>query len=100
VITRRIATRLGLTPVDRRKIYSAGGYSKSCDVYAVNVELPNELMFSDIEVICCKLRGCDVLIGMDIISLGDMAVSNYQAQTVLSFRYPSVAVTDYDQPAP
>ena len=32
----------------------------------------------------------DVLIGMDIINLGDFAVSNHNGKTTFSFRMPSV----------
>ena len=38
---------------------------------------------------------CDVLIGMDVITSGDFAVSNHNGKTVFSFRVPSVETTDY-----
>ena len=36
-----------------------------------------------------------MLIGMNIINLGDFSVSNYQGKTVFSFRVPSAGCTDY-----
>ena len=40
-------------------------------------------------------QGIDVLIGMDIISKGDFAVSNYNGKTQFSFRLPSQEDVDY-----
>ena len=38
---------------------------------------------------------CDVLIGMDIITLGDFAVTNRDGITVMSFRTPAQGRIDY-----
>jgi hypothetical protein len=37
----------------------------------------------------------DVLIGMDIISRGDFALTHKEGKTVFSFRYPSLATIDF-----
>ena len=42
-------------------------------------------------------QGIDVLIGMDIISKGDFAISNYDEKTQFSFRLPSQKDVDYKQ---
>lgn len=39
--------------------------------------------------------GIDLLIGMDIISLGDFAISNYKGKTCFSFRIPSQNHIDF-----
>jgi hypothetical protein len=39
----------------------------------------------------------NVIIGMDIITLGDFAISNKDEKTVLSFRIPSVDTIDFSQ---
>ena len=44
---------------------------------------------------CTHGQGVDVLIGMDIISLGDFAVSNYDSKLVFTFRVPSIKTTNY-----
>lgn len=36
-----------------------------------------------------------VIIGMDIISKGDLAITNFGGRTVLSFREPSLETIDY-----
>lgn len=40
-------------------------------------------------------QGIDVLIGMDVISKGDFAISNYNGKTQFSFRIPSQNDVDY-----
>jgi hypothetical protein len=42
-----------------------------------------------------NLMGCDVLIGMDIITMGDFVVSNKGGVTVMSFRVPSSGNWDF-----
>jgi hypothetical protein len=37
----------------------------------------------------------DILIGMDIITLGDFAVSNFEGVTKFSFRVPSLSHIDF-----
>ena len=70
---------------------------KPYQMYGFNLILPN-----DVEII--KVRGpeteigeqgVDLLIGMDIISKGDFAVSNYEGKTTFSFRIPSQRETSY-----
>jgi hypothetical protein len=39
---------------------------------------------------------CEVLIGMDIMSLGDFAVSNLGGRTKFTFQMPSTHDTDYE----
>ena len=39
--------------------------------------------------------GIDILIGMDIITLGDFVITNYNNKTVFSFRFPSSEVIDF-----
>lgn len=44
-----------------------------------------------------ELNGFDVLIGMDIITLGDCSITNVNGKTVFSFRIPSTETVDYVQ---
>jgi SEC-C motif len=43
------------------------------------------------------LGGFDVLIGMDIISQGDFAVTNFGGNTRFSFRVPSLEELDFNK---
>lgn len=42
-----------------------------------------------------SLEGTDVLIGMDIITAGDLAITNHNGRTTFSFRVPSCEEIDF-----
>lgn len=95
-ITHKVVEALGLYPIGYCKISTAGGVVDS-PRYRVDVRLPNNVVITNMVVTECTLDGADVLIGMDLITMGDFAISNYGGKTVFSFRFPSTAVTDYVQ---
>ena len=41
------------------------------------------------------MQGPDVLLGMDIITIGDFSITNQAGNTVFSFRVPSQHTIDY-----
>jgi hypothetical protein len=61
----------------------------------VDIELPNGARFCDLTVLECDLNPEDVLIGMDIIAQGDMALSAAGGHTTFSFRKPPVGEIDF-----
>lgn len=68
------------------------------NVYLVAIFLPNKVAFTSVRVTEAPLpTGTDVLIGMDMISQGDFAVTNFGGKTVFSFRIPSMQTIDYVQ---
>jgi hypothetical protein len=98
-ISKEAAAKLSLIAVSKTTMHSASEASIA-SVYKVNIGLPNGVMVENVAVaesnnICTQ--GFDLLIGMDIILLGDFAVSNYNGQTMFSFRFPSIKHTDYVQ---
>lgn len=95
VITRKVADELGLHIVSFATVNHAGGKSNQVPVYRVNIELPNQVGFVGIGVREGELAGADVLIGMDIITRGDFAVSNYNGHTTFTFRVPSTERIDF-----
>lgn len=98
-ITQQVIDKCGLKPVGVAEVNHAGGKEMS-EVYYVNIGLPNGVAFSFVKVIKGILAGGDVLIGMDIISQGDFAVTNKDKKTVFSFRMPSVECIDFVKPPP
>ena len=70
---------------------------KVCNVYLVDVVLRNNVTVKDIHVIEAELdnQNIDMLIGMDIIGLGDFAVTNVNGITKFTFRLPSVEEIDF-----
>ncbi len=67
--------------------------------YLVNIFLPNKVAVRDVKVARApRIAGADVLVGMDIIGMGDFAVSSYQGETSFSFRFPSMERIDFLPP--
>jgi hypothetical protein len=96
VITKNIASSLGLIPVGKTVVTHAGGKSEA-PTYLVNFILPNEVRVLGAFVSECPEIVFDVgvIIGMDIISMGDFSITNVGGRTWVSYRYPSIGRIDY-----
>ncbi|MBA7558385.1 hypothetical protein ES705_51185 [subsurface metagenome] len=95
VITKKVVQELGLKPVGMVKVHTASD-TTIANVYLIYIWLPNKVIVYNLRVIEGKIVGqCEVLIGMDIISKGDFAVTNYNGRTVFTFRFPSVGCIDF-----
>ena len=86
VISREKAAALGLAPVDFSCAYTANGWYET-PVYRIDVLLPNGIMVKGLRVSQSDLMVCDMLLGMDVISLGDLHLTN-DGNTVFSFHIP------------
>jgi hypothetical protein len=65
--------------------------------YVVNFYLPNRVAISGVIVTeFTASPAFGAIIGMDVIGLGDMALTNVAGNTCLSFRAPSIATIDYE----
>ena len=95
-ITHDVVKQLSLIPIGyvNNLTPSGNAYQKS---YLLNITLPNHLNVTDVRVSESEIgaQGIGILLGMDIIRHGDFSISNYDGHTVFTFRYPSVACTDY-----
>lgn len=98
VVTKHTAQALGLVSVGQRTVRGVHGV-KNVNVYLATIHLEG----TDIEI-TEQVTECDelssdgsvgALIGMNIISTGDFAVSNYRGKTKFTFRSPSKAHVDY-----
>lgn len=87
-ITPDIMNKLNVTPVDKKTI--AGIHSTQVvDIVYITVELPNGVIKRNIETAVCNIpSNVGMILGMDIILLGDLALSNGNSQTLFSFAYP------------
>ena len=94
VITPNVVKGLSLSPVSIRPVHTPNG-SYNANVFYVDLLLPNGVRFKKLKVIDGIPIGCDALIGMDIIGLGDFAVSNYNGMTSFTFRIPSIEMIDF-----
>ncbi len=93
-ITSKIAKGLNLAPIRVTQVHTAGG-TKNCNVYIVDLLLPNDVRVTNVAATEADILTTDVLIGMDIIALGDFAVSNFGGKTCFTFRIPSMRRMDF-----
>ena len=93
-IDSKIVEDLGLTPIDVINVSTAGSIER-CFVYKINIILPNQVTVLNIRVTGVNIRFIDALIGMDIINLGDFAITNNKGKTCFTFRIPSSHAIDF-----
>lgn len=94
-ISGRVVSALGLQRTGFATSNTANGPLRT-EQFLVNLELPSRVQFLFLPVIQGNLpAGIDFLIGMDIISMGDFAVTNKDGKTTLSFRVPSMERIDF-----
>ena len=98
VITKSTATKLGLLPIRRTYVRGVHG-NKEVNVYYVNITLNNKNITLNTQVTECDElsvdNSVDMLIGMNIITMGDFAITNFQGNTMMSFRVPSLQNIDF-----
>lgn len=95
VITQAVVDACGLKPIGVVQTHGVHGTELS-EVYLVNIRLPQGVAFMHVQVSKGKLvGGANVLIGMDIITQGDFAVTNKAGTTVFSFRLPAQTHIDF-----
>ncbi|MCL1957415.1 MAG: aspartyl protease family protein [Fibromonadales bacterium] len=87
VITVDVARRLNLCPEGTTVVNGVTG-SQSVDTYLVTFTLPNGFSKDIFVVSCSEAIGCDVLVGMDIISIVDLAITSGSHGTTFSFKTP------------
>lgn len=99
-VTKDTVAALGLISVGETDVNHAAGSSR-VKTYMVNISLPNNVQVVGVRVAECESAPNDfgVIIGMDIITQGDFAVTNVNGASVVSYRMPSVSIIDYVQEA-
>jgi len=95
LIRPEVAARLNLKRVSETFISTPTGEGIPSKVYIVNIYLPNNAKILNLLVAEGIPNSCDMLIGMDVINLGDFAVSNFSGKTTFSFRTPSLTKIDF-----
>jgi hypothetical protein len=94
VISDSVVRRCSLTPTGVIRVRSVD-HSALAEMYDVNVVLPNLVHVPNLVVTRGDFSDIDVIVGMDIIGLGDFAVTNFGGVTKFSFRVPSQRHIDF-----
>lgn len=98
VITENVAKAIGLQPTGMTKVNTASETGRDTQTYLVDIFLKPDVRVHGIEVTCGTIdtrNGFDCLIGMDIITMGDFAITNLDSKTCMSFRIPSQHRVDF-----
>jgi gag-polyprotein putative aspartyl protease len=99
VITSKVVTELGLKPSGKVKVRGVGAagapQEHDSNTYLINILLPNNVSIVGVRVSENTVDGCDVLVGMDVITTGDLAITNHNNKTTFSFRAPACEEIDF-----
>jgi len=101
VISQKVIDDCGLKPIGMTRVNTASDKGILTTVYFASIILPNKVIIPQLRVTRGTIVGdAEVLVGMDIISHGDFAVTNYGDKTVFSFRMPSIECIDFVKQKP
>ena len=95
LIRPEIAAKLNLKPISKTFIDTPSDKNVPSNIYLINVYLPNRVKITEIRALEGTPNSCDMLIGMDVITMGDLAVTNHGGKTTFSFRMPSMTEIDF-----
>jgi len=94
IITEAVVYKLDLQPIGQTTIQGVTG-SKKVSRYAVEILLPNDYSMKLMVNGCSEILGSDVLIGMDVISMGDFAITANSRGPIFSFKIPHGKEIDF-----
>lgn len=96
VITQKIIDDCGLVATGMTRMHGVGGAISNVETFLVNIYLPNKVAIPEMRVCKGDLGGgADILIGMNVITLGDFAITNPGGDTQFSFRVPGHGDIDF-----
>lgn len=93
-ISEDIAQSLNLPVLGKVEISTANDV-RQANSYFLTVQLASKETIPNLRVSDCKLKGIDMLLGMDVINRGDFHISNCNGKTVFTFKMPSTDEKDY-----
>ncbi len=95
-VSQERASQMGLTMVNTIQVTGANNEPFDAPVYIVRLRM-GKFILPAIQVIGLPMTnaGHEVIIGMDVISKGDLSITNFEGKTVISFREPSMERIDY-----
>ena len=96
IIRPEVAEALELSCISKTTLNGIFGKTEYSNMYTLNMYFPNKDKHNII-VTEAYPKGCDMLIGMDVITLGDMAITNYNGKTIFTFRIPSKCTIDFEK---
>lgn len=95
MISKRLAKRLDLIPIGMAHSFNTHEMIE-VERFRVNLLLPNKIELTELEVISDELPDTDILVGMDVINLCDIAITHPSGKTKFSLQIPSSADLDFE----
>jgi len=94
-VSPKVVADLNLTSIGATNV-GVGGGTLTTTSHLVTIGLPNRVLFGTVRVASMILHpDIDVLIGMDILGMGDFTVTHHQGNTTFSFCFPSRREIDF-----
>lgn len=95
-ISNTVAKQLGLVKVGERDLTVADNKTYTADVFCAKLRM-GHIEIENMFVCGLPMDGKreNAIIGMDVISMGDLAITNFNGQSFLTFRVPSIERIDY-----
>lgn len=87
VVTPKVLKQLSLPIIDTTHICGVNS-NGIAPVVLIDLILPNQFRIESIRAAVADIKGADILLGMNIITMGDFSVSNLNGETELSFAIP------------
>lgn len=91
LISQNVIDALGLKPIGKAKLEQAIDTDEfeETDVYLVHIALPTHQIVKNVQCVFTSSPSYDFVLGMDIITSGDFAITNREGKTLFSYQRPS-----------
>jgi gag-polyprotein putative aspartyl protease len=94
VITQRVLDQLQIPPAAMTDAYGVDSCERK-NVYLVDLLLPMNVRVQGARVIVGEVMAADVLVGMDVITMGEFVIANHGGRTKMSFCLSSQSDLDF-----
>ncbi|WP_300505303.1 retropepsin-like aspartic protease [uncultured Duncaniella sp.] len=96
-ISPTVANSLCLPPGRHIEVKTPHGTTTSTNTVFVSLKIPNGQILPSVEVCIAHMVDADMLIGMDVISLGDFALTrNKYGEMIMSICMPPMMTVDFN----
>lgn len=96
MISKTAVETLGLVPIGKSEIAGVNDGVELKSTYLIHVGLPSGDVVTNVLASEFDGEDYDFIIGMDIIQIGDLAVTNEKETTTFSYRIPSKTEIDFE----
>lgn len=85
-VSKRVAEYMQLPVTGSQEVVTANGHTDVVDTHVINIGMGGDVRFPMIQVSCIDMDDEDLIIGMDLLSQGDLVISNSDNHTIFMFK--------------